>query len=349
MRKVLSADRNLAKRNLVESTMKPYSAKITRSSSKEAVSNQLLKDTKKLKINRSSQFSHIVPKKPTSSLQGAWILWVILGLLLTAAVLLPPKIKLILFDGHRYHPGSDLPGDLSQLSIAPLRKLYTKQQEWVVLGLDQHLCEVLKAIEAEGESAVGIAPKKVATECGEPQASKIVSLSVPTRTRAVEGNSTSGSSLLKLSPNQFASALVGEGNSTQGGETRSLAASTYDVVLIVGSEISAPQTGLEGRRAIKVVEALAREAIRLAKRDVIVLEPDGIAKDKRQPWTELSSSQGCKRDKDNTMTKEQRKGLSGFTMRLYFCSTRSPPTPTPASAGTKPSSSSTKKVAVPLT
>jgi hypothetical protein len=80
MRPSLSSERlssftkNRRSSTIDQPVMKPYSAKIMKNvGSKETLSNLMAKE---LKIKRSSQFSHIIPKKPSSSLPGAWLLWV---------------------------------------------------------------------------------------------------------------------------------------------------------------------------------------------------------------------------------------------------------------------------------
>jgi hypothetical protein len=49
-----------------------------------------------------------------------------------------------------------------------------------------------------------------------------------------------------------------------------------------------------------------------------VLEPDGVAKERRQPLAELGA-QGCRRDKDNAANKEARRELAGFNTKLFAC------------------------------
>ena len=61
--------------------------------------------------------------------------------------------------------------------------------------------------------------------------------------------------------------------------------------MIVGSELTSAAvspTTPEGKRAVRDAGVMIREAVRMTRKDVWVLEPDGVAKDRRQPLTELN-------------------------------------------------------------
>eukprot|EP00240_Pyramimonas_obovata_P015117 CAMPEP_0118924502 /NCGR_PEP_ID=MMETSP1169-20130426/2610_1 /TAXON_ID=36882 /ORGANISM="Pyramimonas obovata, Strain CCMP722" /LENGTH=208 /DNA_ID=CAMNT_0006865623 /DNA_START=200 /DNA_END=822 /DNA_ORIENTATION=- len=175
LHKTLSSDRLISKRS-TDGIMKPYSAKILA----KVASKDKVQEIRQGKISRRSQFSHVVPKKKESGIKGIWILWMMIGLMLVIAVLYPPQIKLVLFSPqyqyHYYNTSNPTKGDENAgkpLSLEPLRKLYNKQQDWVVLGLDNHLCKVLEVMEDEETPFVGIAPKTVT--CG-PHVPKLVVL-----------------------------------------------------------------------------------------------------------------------------------------------------------------------------
>lgn len=72
---------------------------------------------------------------------------VVVAVLVTATVLLPPRVKLIMFDGHRYNradaKGADGKAAEVVLTLAPLLHKYPQQHGWLVLGLDAHVCKVL--------------------------------------------------------------------------------------------------------------------------------------------------------------------------------------------------------------
>eukprot|EP00959_Pyramimonas_sp_CCMP1952_P322283 6743779-Pyramimonas_sp.AAC.1 len=180
LHKTLSSDRLISKRSS-DGIMKPYSAKIL---AKVASKDKVKEEIKQGKISRRSQFSHVVPKKKESGVQRIWILWppsadsvcvygfvdgaqIIIALVLTIGVIYPPQIKLVLFSPqyqYHYYNTSNPAQAGKPLSLEPLRKLYNKQQDWVVLGLDNHLCRVLEVMEDEEMPTVGIAPKTVT--CG---------------------------------------------------------------------------------------------------------------------------------------------------------------------------------------
>lgn len=76
---------------------------------------------------------------------------VVVAVLVTATVLLPPRVKLIMFDGHRYHradaKGAEGKAAEVALTLAPLLHKYPQQHSWLVLGLDTHVCKVLLTIQ----------------------------------------------------------------------------------------------------------------------------------------------------------------------------------------------------------
>lgn len=78
---------------------------------------------------------------------------VVVAVLVTATVLLPPRVKLIMFDGHRYHRSDGAKGAEGKaaaevaLTLAPLLGKYPQQHSWLVLGLDAHVCKVLQTMQ----------------------------------------------------------------------------------------------------------------------------------------------------------------------------------------------------------
>jgi hypothetical protein len=81
------------------------------------------------------------------------------------------------------------------------------------------------------------------------------------------------------------------GDGGGGGGGGGLDSGRYDAVVVVGSELTraavSPTTS-EGKRAVRDAGVMIREAVRMTRKDVWVLEPDGVAKDRRQPLTELN-------------------------------------------------------------
>lgn len=265
----------------------------------------LRKERMTIKISRSNVFAHVVPKKKTDSrLKGAWLLWVVAGLMITAFVLLPPKIKLII--GHRVHHDRDLHDNISYiepapsshrhakgntseaLSVAALLEQYGADKEWVILGTDKHICGVVQAAQKAERKVTGFVPKNVT--CGEPgDANYAAVATLPTNVTEATGKPSSKKTALP-----------------------------YDVALIVGGTAT-KWLGAEPPRgkAKQVLELVAREAVGSTKKELILLEPDVTGKGTKQQWADTLTGLGCKRDK--AVLRDLRKAVSEHTVKLYTC------------------------------